>query len=569
MNAQENLTQSLRVAVDPSAAVGPDDEAEHCPWCNSLISRAQYLQIRAKIAEQERKRLNEEKLRIEEEFKREKEAFQARLEEEVAAKLAGLATERDQAEARIRAEAEEKLVVVSAERDQAATRLRELQEKEAALREQAVAEAEARVRAEAEEKLTAVSAERDQAATRLRELQEKEAALREQAVAEAEARVRAEAEEKLAAVSAERDQAATRLRELQEKEAALREQAVAEAEARVRAEAEEKLAAVSAERDQAATRLRELQEKEAALREQAVAEAEARVRVEAEEKLAAVSTERDQAATQLRETEAQYQKDLSQLRHALEQDRDLQLAKLASQHTVEREQLLEKVSTLTKQLEHKNASELSEGAALDICEVLRDHFESDNISRIHKGRPGADIIHNVIHNNLECGSIIFDSKNRQAWRDSYLEKLRADQVAAKAEHAVLVTNFFPQGKKELYIDPATGIIVVSHARVIEIVNVVRSFMVQLHRQGLSLEQRTEKKDRLYEYLTSEDYRQNIAEASRLSKEIAELDVEEKKVHDKVWEKRGSLQRKLHSAIRHIDTEVNAVLDGKQDSQASS
>jgi hypothetical protein len=503
MNPEEHLPQPHHVALNPGAKVGPDDGAEHCPWCDSTISRAKFLQIRAKIAEQERKRLNEEKLRIEQEFRREKEEFQARLEEETAAKLAALATERDQA------------------------------------------------------------------ATRLLELQEREAVLRQQAVTEAEERVRAEAEAKLVTVSTERDQAATRLLELQEREAVLRQQAVIEAEERVRAEAEAKLAAVSTELDQAATQLRESEEREAVLRQQAVAEAEERVRAEAEAKLAAVSTELDQAATRLGEAEAKYQKDLSQLRSALEQDRDSQLAKLASQHNEESVQLLEKVNTLTKQLEHKNSSELGEGAAVDVYEALRDNFEADNISRIHKGRPGADIIHKISHNSRECGSIIFDSKNRQAWRDSYLVKLREDQVAIKAEHAILVTNFFPQGKKELYIDPATGIIVVSHARVIEIVNIVRSFMVQIHRQGLSLEQRTEKKERLYEYLTSEDYRQNITEASRLSNEIAELDVEEKKVHDKVWEKRGSLQRKLHHAIRQIGAEVNAVLDGKRDSRTSS
>ena len=160
MNPEEFLPQPLHVALDPSAPLGgPPVDTDRCPWCDNPIPHTKFIQIRARIAEQERRRLSEEKLRIEQEIRREKEEFQARLEEEAAGKLAALA----------------------AERDQAATRLRELQESDSSLRRQAVAEAEERVRAEAEKKMATVSAERDQAATRLRKLQESEATLRQQA----------------------------------------------------------------------------------------------------------------------------------------------------------------------------------------------------------------------------------------------------------------------------------------------------------------------------------------------------------------------------------------------------
>lgn len=48
---------------------------------------------------------------------------------------------------------------------------------------------------------------------------------------------------------------------------------------------------------------------------------------------------------------------------------------------------------------------------------------------------GADIRHDVVHNGKKCGTIVYDSKNRNAWRDEYATKLRVDQIAAKAEHA--------------------------------------------------------------------------------------------------------------------------------------
>jgi hypothetical protein len=54
----------------------------------------------------------------------------------------------------------------------------------------------------------------------------------------------------------------------------------------------------------------------------------------------------------------------------------------------------------------------------------------------------------------------------------------------------------------------------------------------------------------------------MTEAKRLTKELADLDVEEKKSHDKVWEKRGSMTCQLRNAIRNVDTKVSAIITGK-------
>jgi hypothetical protein len=352
---------------------------------------------------------------------------------------------------------------------------------------------------------------------------------------------------------------------LELREAAVRQQAAAEAEARVRAEADEKVAAMSGERDQATSKLKEFELREAAIRQQAAAEAEARVRAEADDKLAAVSNERDQAATRLKEMEElarTRQEELLQQRSALEKDRDSQLGQLTAQHNREQEQLQEKVNGLTRQLQHKTANELGDIAEVDLYEALRDNFVGDNITRIKKGQSGADICHKVMHKGSDCGVILIDAKNRHGWQNAYVTKLREDQVAARAEHAILATNVFPSGKKELYVDQDTRVVVVSRARAVEILGLMREAMIRTHCLGLSLEQRTEKRDRLYEYIISDDYRQHVDEALRLAQKIAELETDERKAHENVWEKRGRMTARLRNSIRDIDTEVAIITEGK-------
>lgn len=162
-----------------------------------------------------------------------------------------------------------------------------------------------------------------------------------------------------------------------------------------------------------------------------VQKAEARVREEAGKKLTTVAAERDKATDKIKQLEAAKQKDLDQQRGALEKDRDAQLLKVQVQHNREREQLQQKISALTRQVQRKTADDLGEGAEIDVYEALRNAFPRDDIARIKRGQPGADIRHQILHKGTPCGTVLVDSKDRQGWQNGYITKLREDQMAAK------------------------------------------------------------------------------------------------------------------------------------------
>jgi hypothetical protein len=73
----------------------------------------------------------------------------------------------------------------------------------------------------------------------------------------------------------------------------------------------------------------------------------------------------------------------------------------------------------------------------------------DRVIRVPKGQPGADIQVEVTHKGQPCGKIIAECKNTKAWQNSFIEKLRQDQMAAGAEHAVLATTVFPRPERYL------------------------------------------------------------------------------------------------------------------------
>ena len=358
----------------------------------------------------------------------------------------------------------------------------------------------------------------------------------------AEKKAAEEAGQEIKKVAAERDQAARKLKEAEARQAEIQKQAeqeIARQKQSAQKKASEDAAAtikkVAAERDQIAKKLKDSQEREADLLKQAQLDAQ-----------------------------KQKQKELAEQRQAFEKDKTLTLLKQQSEFNRERESLQKKMQLMDKQLQKKTANELGDGGEIDVYEALKETFPKDEIKRIRKGQPGADILHEVFYKGESCGKIILDSKNRQSWQNGFVTKLRQDQVEAGAEHAVLATTIFPAGKKELCV--VSDVIVIAPAGVIHMVQVLRKAMIAMRVMGLSMKERSSKMARLYELVRSESYSRRFSEAGRLAQDILELDVQEKKTHDNVWKKRGTLATRINYVLREVETEVAAVIECGDDEE---
>jgi len=318
------------------------------------------------------------------------------------------------------------------------------------------------------------------------------------------------------------------------------------AEKLAKEEAEKLVAKAASERNLALEKLKQSEAREASIRKQA--------QEQADRKLTAM----------LEEAELQRQKELNQQRLILEKAKDQDLLKQQAEFNRKSEALQKKMLEMERQLQRKTPNEIGEGAEIDVFEVLRETFPADQVTRTPKGQPGADILQEVMHKGESCGRIILDSKNRQAWQNAYITKLRQDQTEAKAEQAILATTVFPSGKKELCVE--SDVIVVNPARVVYIVGLLRQAMVTMHIRGLSIKERTGKMNQVYKFITSEAYTQRVREATKLTGDILELDVHEKNAHDNVWRKRGALARRLHSVLREVDTEISAIVESEVGSE---
>jgi len=370
----------------------------------------------------------------------------------------------------------------------------------------------------------------------------------------------------------ERERTAALERRLKEQVAQERAQAEAKAKVEVEKARQEAAAAVAkvnkqaAEKAEAARKAAEQQladaKKEAAKKEEAARKA-AKQEAEAAmtQKIADADKARKAAEDRLVEAKAGQETLLNQRlqeqREALEQAKTEAVNAEKAKAFSEKLKVEEKLQEVQRKLQQKTAEELGEGAEVDLFEALKAEFPDDRITRVNKGAPGADIIHEVVNNGMVCGKIVYDSKNRNAWRNDYVTKLRQDQIAAKADHAILSTHVFPAGARQLHIQD--GVIVANPARAVVLVQMLRTHIIRGHGLRLSNKTRDEKTARLYEFIMSDRCGQLLDQIETLTDDMLELDVKEKRAHDATWKRRGELIRSVQRSHGDFTAEIDRII----------
>ena len=279
---------------------------------------------------------------------------------------------------------------------------------------------------------------------------------------------------------------------------------------------------------------------------------------EAEDLLKTIKADEERLAEQ------RLQKALSEQREFLEKAIIEAVQKEQKKAFEERQKIEAELSKVQRQVKKQRADELGEEAELVLSEALREAFDSDHFHPIDKGVAGADLWQDVIHDGQVCGRLVYDSKNRNAWRNDYVNKLKADQLNADGDYAVLVTRVFPSGVRQLHVQD--GVFLMHPARAVAVVTMLRDQLIQTHRLKLSAEERETKTEELYDFINSERCHQIFEHHETIMNGMLDLDVAERKQHEKNWTKRGKYIKEAQRAILvQMLGEINRIVANNADS----
>jgi hypothetical protein len=170
-------------------------------------------------------------------------------------------------------------------------------------------------------------------------------------------------------------------------------------------------------------------------------------------------------------------------------------------------------------------------------------------------------------NGKECGTILYDSKNHNQFRHEHVAKLRADQLAAKADHAILSTHRFPQGTRQLHMQD--GVLLANPARVIFIATMIRQHLLLLHTLRLSDIERESKTVALYEFITSERCSLLLVRIDERADGLLEQQTKEIRWHENSWRKQGEAIRAIQRAKTDLQNHISSIIGTSADDSAPS
>ena len=321
------------------------------------------------------------------------------------------------------------------------------------------------------------------------------------------------------------------LREHLEKEYAQRNAEsikAAENRAKVAAKAEFKAKMESLENDSRAKsqRLQELEDQALSmeLREKQVAEREERTELDFRKRLLeeapkirheAEKLAREKAELEFREKEEAYKRQKESLEVSMKRELNQKIDKAREEDGLKYAELLKKYEDQTRlaqemkrKAEQGSMQLQGEVQELAIEGFLKCSFSKDEVEEISKGVRGADCLHIVKdHFGNVCGKILYESKRTKSFAKDWIGKLKEDVRLRGAGVGVIVTEAMPCDMQRF--GEVDGIWICSFAEFKSVALLLRHAMLRIGEVMAAQENKGDKMQLLYDYLTGDEFRQRI------------------------------------------------------------
>jgi hypothetical protein len=197
---------------------------------------------------------------------------------------------------------------------------------------------------------------------------------------------------------------------------------------------------------------------------------------------------------------------------------------------------VELAETMRRKAEQGSMQLQGEVMELALEQLLRNSFPFDTVEEVAKGVKGADCMQLVRNNVAElCGKIIYESKRTKAFTQEWIEKLKKDMRAQQADLAVIVTEVLPRDMEAFGF--RDGVWICRFSEVKALAFLLRDSLIRVHSAVVSQENRGDKMQLLYNYLTGNEFRQNIEAVMEGFVALKDSITREKIQMEKLWKER--------------------------------
>ncbi len=195
---------------------------------------------------------------------------------------------------------------------------------------------------------------------------------------------------------------------------------------------------------------------------------------------------------------------------------------------------------------------------LAIEEFLRQKFPLDCIEEIKKGQRGGDCIQ-VVHTRefQNCGKIYYESKRTKEFQKAWIEKLKSDMREIGADVGVIVSEALPKEMERMGL--FEGVWVCSFEEFKGLSAVLREGVIQVSLAKKSQENKGDKVNLLYHYLTSSEFSMQVSAIIEGFEQLrAELE-KEKNAMARIWKSREKQMEKVFEGTINMYGSIKGIM----------
>jgi hypothetical protein len=166
------------------------------------------------------------------------------------------------------------------------------------------------------------------------------------------------------------------------------------------------------------------------------------------------------------------------------------------------------INEMKRRSEQGSMQTQGEVQELALEDYLKHAFVRDQVEEVAKGKRGGDCVHHVkdAYGN-RCGRILYESKRTKTFGSDWTFKLKEDMRLTQADVGVIVTEALPADMTHFGL--RDGVWICTFAEFKALATLFRESLLRVGEVRIAQENKGDKMQMLYNYLTSIEFRQKI------------------------------------------------------------
>ncbi len=228
------------------------------------------------------------------------------------------------------------------------------------------------------------------------------------------------------------------------------------------------------------------------------------------------------------------------------------------EHALEKTRMKKQMDEYSRRLEQQTAELTGELCEMEVFSALKEAFPADEISRIGKGKKGADVLQRVMIRGKEVGRIVYECKNALNWSNVWVSCAKSYRVAYDTPWVVIASKSFPRRERWFVVEKTVPVI--DSRLTVKLAEIVRGAVAEIGHLRTSHTGRNRKAHQMFQYILSDAFARRFKSVAEAASGLRDLQKKERQWHADTWAKQTRLYDEIDDGQCEIASRIHAITE---------